>query len=167
MQHRDVVKLKELKAEVRRLKECLPKDIDLHILEQHQTTLATLQKYLIVNKILTIDDLAVMTNGFLTNDHSDKVSEIAWNCMTFGQDEQGIISNVLEGDEPNSKIYYETPCSPGYKELREDSIKAQMERGRTREEAEVAYNEWKDLPNRGLTGGKLRELIAQKKEASV
>ena len=118
-------------------------DLDLHLYETDRRNLATLQKYLIVNNILTIDDLAVLTDGFMTNGHSDKVGDIAYNCLTFAQDEEGIISNVLEGDDPNSKIYNESPWSPGYKELREDSIKAQMERGRTREEAEVAYDEWK------------------------
>ena len=48
-------------------------DLDLHLYETDRRNLATLQKYLIVNDILTIDDLAVLTDGFMTNGHSDKV----------------------------------------------------------------------------------------------
>ena len=143
-------------------------DLDLHLYETDRRNLATLQKYLIVNNILTIDDLAVLTNGFMTNHHSDKVSEIAYNCLTLAQDEEGIISNVLEDESPNSKIYYESSFSPSYKEDRDDSIKVQMERGRTREEAEVAYDEWinTEVPNTASTVNNLRELIIKKKEAS-
>jgi hypothetical protein len=143
--------------------------IDLHILEQHETTLATLQKYLIVNNILTIDDLAVLTNGFMTNHHSDKVSEIAYNCLTLAQDEEDIISNVLEDDRPNSKIYYESSFSPGYKENREESIKAQMERNElTRAEAEQSYDDWinTEIPSTASTAINLRDLIIKKKKAA-
>jgi hypothetical protein len=143
-------------------------DLDLHLYETDRRNLATLQKYLIVNNILTIDDLAVLTDGFMTNGHSDKVREIAYNCLTLAQDEEGIISNVLEGDDPNSKIYYESSFSPSDKEDRDDSIKVQMKRGRTREEAEVAYDEWKatELDNKGSAPISLKEMVAQKKEAS-
>ena len=169
---KDAPTKQELKDEVSRLKECLIEDFDLHLYEQDQRNLASLQKYLIVNDILTIDDLAVLAGArgpAGTDAHSDKVSKIAYNCMTLAYNsESDIFNNMLEGDEPNSKIYYETPCSPGYKELREDSIKVQMERGRTREEAEVAYDEWinTEVPNTASTVNNLRELIIKKKEAS-
>lgn len=144
--------------------ETTPEGIDLHIYEQHQTTLATLQKYLIVNRILTIDDLAVMTDGFLTNDHSEKVSEIAWNCLTFGQNEKAIISNVLEDDEPNSKIYNESHWSPKYKEDKETSILAMMERNeQTRAEAESAIDKWENEQQDTAR----RDFLFSKKEASV
>ena len=135
-------------------------DLDLHLYEQDRRNLATLQKYLIVNDILTIDDLAVMTNGFMTNGHSDKVSEIAYNCLTLAQDEEGIISNVLEGDESRvarqSKVYDD--CR--YKLLNRFNI----------EESEInSYEELKMVKDREDKQTKtisLKEMVAQKKRDS-
>lgn len=134
-------------------------DLDLHLYETDRRNLATLQKYLIVNDILTIDDLAVLTDGFMTNGHSDKVREIAYNCLNLDFDLEHVIvnNNVLEGDEPRvarqSQVY--------------DDCWTKLSNRVNFEASEI--NSYQELRRaKGLEDKQtinLREMVAQKKEA--
>lgn len=138
----------------------LQQDLDLHLYETDRRNLATLQKYLIVNNILTIDDLAVLTDGFMTNGHSDKVRDIAHNCLNLDFDLEHVIvnNNVLEGDEPRvarqSKVY--------------DDCRYKLSNRANFEAGEInSYEEFKMVKDReDKQTLNLREIIAQKKKAA-